>query len=200
MPTLLVTGAVPAARQPFDPIQRPDLRRLGGQIPMKLPASRQELLHNIHDRHRQFRIEAATIRASLYRKTAQVGHAHRMPIDAATVLIDVMLWNAMILQFAAVGTGSIGAQFYSREAMLDRFCRLAPSFRRDFTGSSLHKLHELTRLGQERVVSSVACHSNAALFAPAGGAAGTLGGQLQIVTCMAYANALSKLRAWKQAV
>lgn len=167
---------------------------------MKLPASRQELLRNLHDRHRQFRVEAATIRASLYRKTAEVGHTDRMPIDAATVLIDVILWNTMILQFAAAGTTGAGAPFYSREAMLDRFCRLTHPFRRDFTGSSLHKLHELTRLGQERVVSSVACHSNAALFAPAGGGAGTLGGQLQIVTCMAYANALSKLRAWKQAV
>ncbi|WP_447917512.1 ClbS/DfsB family four-helix bundle protein [Achromobacter aegrifaciens] len=167
---------------------------------MKLPASRQELLRNLRDRHRQFRIEAATIRPSLYRKTAEVGQAHRMPIDAATVLVDVMLWNTMILQFAAAGTRAAGAPFYSREAMLDRVGRLAHAFQRDFTGSSLHNLHELTRLGQERVASCVACHSDAVLFAPAGGGAETLGGQLQIFTCMAYANALSQLRAWKQAV
>lgn len=167
---------------------------------MKLPASRQELLRNIRDRHRQFRIETVTIRASLYRKTAEVGHAHRMHIDAATVLIDVILWNTMILQFASAGARGAGASFYSREAMLDRFCRLAPGFRRDFTSSSLHNLHELTRLGQERVVSSVARHTDAALFAPSRAGAATLGGQLQILTCMAYANALSKLRAWKQAV
>ena len=167
---------------------------------MKLPASRQELLRNIRDRHRQFRIETATIRASLYRKTAEVGHAHRVHIDAATVLIDVILWNTMILQFAAAGTREAGASYYSREAMLERVGRLAHAFRRDFTGRSLHDLHELIRLGQERVVSSVELHSEVALFAPSGGGAETLGGQLQIFTCMAYANALSKLRAWKQVV
>lgn len=167
---------------------------------MKLPASRQELLCNLRDRHRQFRIEAATIRASLYRKTAEAGHAHRMPIDAATVLIDVILWNTMILQFAATGARAAGAPFYSQAAMLDRFCGLAHAFRRDFARSSLHNLHELTRLGQERVVSSVALHSDTTLFTPSETGAGTLGGQLQILTCMAYANALSKLRTWKQAV
>jgi hypothetical protein len=167
---------------------------------MKLPASRQELLCNLRDRHRQFRVEAATIRASLYRRTAEVGHAYRMPIDAATVLVDLILWNTMILQFAAAGAGDAGSPFYSREAMLDRFCSLTHGFRRDFNGSSLHRLHELTRLGQERVVSSVARHTDAALFAPSGAGTGTLGGQLQILTCMAYANGLSKLRAWKQAV
>ncbi|WP_088138139.1 ClbS/DfsB family four-helix bundle protein [Achromobacter xylosoxidans] len=167
---------------------------------MKLPASRQELLRNICDRHRQFRIEAATIRASLYRKTAEVGHARRLHTDAATVLIDVMLWNTMILQLAAAGTRGAGAPYYSREAVLDRVGRLARPFRRDFTACTLHNLHELTRLGQERVVGCVARHSDAALFAPSGERAETLGGQLQIFTGMAYANALSKLRAWKQAV
>jgi len=167
---------------------------------MKLPASRLELLRNISDRHRQFRIEAATIRASLYRKTAEVGHAHRMPIDAATVLIDMVLWNTMILQFVAAGPKGASAPYYCREAMLERVGRLAHPFRRDFASRSLHDLHELTRLGQERVVSSVALLSEAALFAPSDGGAETLGGRLQVYTCMAYANALSKLRAWKQVV
>lgn len=167
---------------------------------MKLPASRLELLCNLRDRHRRFRVAAATIPASLYRKTAEVGRDHLAPVDAATVLVDVMLWNTMILQFAAAGARGADAPFYRPEAMRNRFCRLVHAFRRDFTGSSLHSLHELMRSGQERVINCVASHSDATLFAPSGDGSGTLGGRLQILTHMVHANALSMLRAWKQAV
>lgn len=165
---------------------------------MKPAASRQELLHNIHARHRRFRVEIATIPAGHFRRTVCLWQDHGLHADAAMVLIDVILWNTMILQFANDLSSGPFASYYRADAMLSRVDRLSSSFQRRFAASSLHELEALTTVGQARIVDSVARHSESSLFDPSLGAIKTLGGKIQCFTCMAYADALSKLRRWKQ--
>lgn len=165
---------------------------------MKPPASRQELLCNIHARHRQFRLEIATIPASHFRQAVRLWPEHGLHADAAMVLTDVILWNTMILQFANDLSSGPLASYYRADAMLSRVDHLSSLFQRHFAASSLHELEALTMVGQARIVDSVARHSEASLFDPSVGPIKTLGGKIQCFTCMAYADALSKLRRWKQ--
>lgn len=115
--------------------------------------------------------------------------------DAPMVMIDVILWNTMILQMANDPTPT--ASFYQSDPMLMRVEHLKPVFQSRFSGNSHHELVRLTASGQERVLDCVACHSNATLFDPSVRSFETLGRRIQCFTSMAYADAFSRLRHWK---
>ena len=87
---------------------------------MKLPTTKQELLDKVRASHRKLGVEAATIPASHYRHTAMIWQEPRLHTNAAMVLVDVIVWNTMILQFAHDRTPGPSASFYSPSAMAQR--------------------------------------------------------------------------------
>ena len=91
---------------------------------MKLPTTKQELLDKVRASHRKLGVEAATIPASHYRHTAMIWQEPRLHTNAAMVLVDVIVWNTMILQFAHDRTPGPSASFYSPSAMAQRAERL----------------------------------------------------------------------------
>ncbi|WP_175173805.1 ClbS/DfsB family four-helix bundle protein [Achromobacter pestifer] len=160
---------------------------------MKLTTSRQELLRNIRARHRRFRVELATVPPSVRRVFPE--KARRENADASMVMIDVILWNTMILQMANDPTPPVF--FYQVDPMLRRAEHLSPVFQRRFAGTCHHELAQLTASGQERLLDCVARHSNTTLFDPSVRSFETLGRRIQCFTSMAYAEAFSRLRHWK---
>ena len=165
---------------------------------MKLPTTKQELLDKVRASHRKLGVEAATIPASHYRHTAMIWQEPRLHTNAAMVLVDVIVWNTMILQFAHDRTPGPSASFYSPSAMAQRAERLSAGFQRRFAGRGLRELEAMLTEGQDRVLDCVAHHSNASLFDPALSPMKTLGRKIQFFTSTAYDDALSRLRQWKQ--
>ncbi|WP_238897694.1 ClbS/DfsB family four-helix bundle protein [Achromobacter xylosoxidans] len=167
---------------------------------MQLPTSKLKLLHNIRGSHRKFRIEAATIPAAQYRVTAIISQEPRLHTNAATVLVDLILWNTMILQLASDRTSGHSASFYTADSMVNRVERLSAVFQRRFEGSGLCDLESLLTKGQDRVIDCVEQHSDASLFDPSISPMMTLGRKIQFFTSTAYDDALLKLRQWKRII
>ena len=165
---------------------------------MKLPTTKQELLDKVRTSHRKLEEVTATVPADHYRRIAMIWQEQRHQTSAAMILVDVILWNTMILQLAHDQTPGPSASFFSADTMIKRAEGLSGMFQRRFANRDLCELETMLAEGQNRVLDIVAHHSDVRLFDPTTSPMQTLGRRIQFFTATAYDDALSKMRQWKQ--
>ncbi|WP_176512826.1 ClbS/DfsB family four-helix bundle protein [Pseudomonas ceruminis] len=127
---------------------------------MKLPTTKQELLDKVRTSHRKLEVVTATVPADHYRHIAMIWQEQRRHTSAAMILVDVILWNTMILQLAHVHTPGPSASFFSADTMIKRAEGLSGMFQRRFANRDLCELETMLAEGQNRVLDIVAHHSD----------------------------------------
>lgn len=166
---------------------------------MTLLTPKQALLRTLHASHGRFQAAMMAIPPSRYRHAVAIPGPSRSHLSAATVLVDMIVWNTMILQLANDGTTGPTASFYGAAAMSNRVARLSLAFQRRFAADGLADLIALVQAGQQRIIDSVGQRCDAALSRQMPAAARTLGGLIEFHTATACSRALSLLRRWQRA-
>ena len=93
---------------------------------MKLPTTKQELLDKVRTSHRKLEEVTATVPADHYRRIAMIWQEQRHHTSAAMILVDVILWNTMILQHILHVRSRLREKLVTREPKVGNWEILVP--------------------------------------------------------------------------
>ena len=168
---------------------------------MAIPNSKQELLDAIDSSYAKLLQELAQVPPSLARAPVLEGHVKGTRMSVCDLLAYLVGWNALVLHWHAQlrdGKRIEDIAFPAEGFTWNALGKLAQRFYADYAELSMEELQQRLALAKKQLLALVAAHDDAQLYGRPWYTHYTMGRMIQFNTASPYANARTRLRAWRK--